>query len=195
MATLKVIVDYNNSQHRILSPAVGYYSKLPQNGTFLNGGAFIGKLKILNSSFDLYLPEDVFGKVKVDEERDKKYYVEYKQELFRLEPVDSLAVSERQTEVSESMGEDKLEDGYLITTFTTGIFYSRPSPDAPPYVEEGQKIEKGKVLGLIEVMKTFNHVVFQGTDTSESGVIKKILVEDAQEVKLGEGLFVVKEIN
>ena len=62
-------------------------------------------------------------------------------------------------------------------------------------MEEGQKIEKGKVLGLIEVMKTFNHVVFQGTDTSESGVIKKILVEDAQEVKLGEGLFVVKEIN
>ena len=92
----------------------------------------------------------------------------------------------------KSTNQNGLEDGYQIRASTTGIFYRRSSPDAPAYVKEGQKIERGKILGLIEVMKTFNHIVFQGTDNSNSGVITKILCEDAQEVKLGDGLFVVE---
>ena len=87
--------------------------------------------------------------------------------------------------------EQKSEEGYVISAFTTGIFYRKPSPDASPYVSVGQKIEKGNILGLIEVMKTFNHIIFQGTDTSDSGKIKKIYVEDSEEVKLGQSLFLI----
>jgi biotin carboxyl carrier protein len=84
------------------------------------------------------------------------------------------------------------EEGYVVKAFTTGIFYAKPSPDSPPFVTQGQDIEKGKALGLIEVMKTFNHIVFQGTDKSDTGRIKKILVNDAQEVKLGQPLFLIE---
>lgn len=36
-----------------------------------------------------------------------------------------------------------------------GVFYRKPSPDAPDYVEEGQVVQVGDVIGLIEVMKQF----------------------------------------
>jgi acetyl-CoA carboxylase biotin carboxyl carrier protein len=78
-----------------------------------------------------------------------------------------------------------------VKAFTTGIFYAKPSPDAPSFVTVGQEIEKGKALGLIEVMKTFNHIIFQGTDDSSTGTIKKIYVKDSQEVKVGQPLFLI----
>ncbi len=40
-------------------------------------------------------------------------------------------------------------------------------------------------------MKTFNHIIFQGTEDSDTGRIKKIYVEDSQEVKLGQRLFLI----
>ena len=39
-----------------------------------------------------------------------------------------------------------------------GTFYRRPSPDKPPYKEVGDSVAKGDIVGLIEVMKTFNEV-------------------------------------
>lgn len=39
-----------------------------------------------------------------------------------------------------------------------GTFYRRPSPEEPPFVEDGAAIEAGSVIGLIEVMKTFHEV-------------------------------------
>ncbi len=45
---------------------------------------------------------------------------------------------------------------------------------------------------MSEVTKTYNYIVFQGTDNSDSGVIKKILCDDAQKVKLGKGLFIIE---
>lgn len=192
MSSLKAIVNKLDSQIQILSPSVGLCSLNPEHNGYLSAGAFIGSLKILNTNIDLYLPADVFGKVLIEEERDKIFQVEYKQELFCLSPENIQANNELKKVHTKTKDENGLEHGYLIHAFTTGIFYRRSSPEAPAYVEEGQKIEKGKILGLIEVMKTFNHIVFQGTDNSDSGVVKKILCEDAQEVKLGEGLFVIE---
>ena len=39
-----------------------------------------------------------------------------------------------------------------------GTFYRRPSPDKPAYKENGDKVKAGDVVGLIEVMKSFNEV-------------------------------------
>ena len=39
-----------------------------------------------------------------------------------------------------------------------GTFYRRPSPDKPAYKEDGDKVKAGDVVGLIEVMKSFNEV-------------------------------------
>jgi len=39
-----------------------------------------------------------------------------------------------------------------------GTFYRKPSPDKPSYKEDGDSVAKGEVIGLIEVMKSFNEV-------------------------------------
>ena len=192
MLNLKVITESINSQVSVLSPSIGFCCVVAKPGKHLSANAFIGKLTILNTNINLYLPPDVFGKVIIEEKRDKTFPVEYKQELFRLSQENIRSESKEKKVQTKEKDKKELDGGFLIRASTTGIFYRRSSPDAPAYVEEGQKIEKGKIVGLIEVMKTFNHIVFHGTDISDSGVIKKILCEDAQEVKLGDGLFVVK---
>jgi acetyl-CoA carboxylase biotin carboxyl carrier protein len=39
-----------------------------------------------------------------------------------------------------------------------GTFYRKPAPDKPAYKKDGDKVKKGDVVGLIEVMKSFNEV-------------------------------------
>jgi len=47
-----------------------------------------------------------------------------------------------------------------------GTFYRRPSPDDPPFVEDGATIAAGDVIGLIEVMKTFHEVKAEAGGTN-----------------------------
>jgi acetyl-CoA carboxylase biotin carboxyl carrier protein len=65
-----------------------------------------------------------------------------------------------------------------------GIFHRAPSPDSAPFVETGHKVKSGDKLCLIEAMKSFNliHAEAEGTVTA-------ILVENGQEVELGQPLF------
>lgn len=191
--SMEALTEVENSRHLVLSPAVGYYSAWPREGSFLTAGSFIGRIKILNTSYDLHLPDGVYGRVVTDDEKDFVVPVEYGQPLFRLNPDENLAGAETSAALGETEPEaGKLaEEGFVVTAFTNGIFYAKPSPDSPPFVVEGQEIEKGKALGLIEVMKTFNHIVFHGTDDSTVGKIKRILVKDTQEVKQGQPLFLI----
>lgn len=191
MASLVALTELEKNYHRILSPAVGIFYSFPTKETFLSAGSSFGKLRVFNTVYDLLLPENVFGEIVFSGERDKVIHVEYKQELFRMNPEKGLTDLKEKAE-TKSTGGESLEEGHQITAFTTGIFYGKPSPDAPPYVKEGDTIEKGKVMGLIEVMKTFNQIIFPGIDSTDTGKIKKILVKDSQEVKLNQPLFLIE---
>lgn len=194
MPKIESLSEYKNSKFFILSPAVGHYSMLPEKGSFLKGGSLIGKLKILNTNYDLYLPADISGEVEFEKNNYKSFDVEFKQNLFCLNPKKSArSISKTDKHETEIPEEINTEEGFVITAFTNGMFYRKPSPDSPPYVEEGQTIEKGKVLGLIEVMKTFTPIDFHGTEKSETGKVKKIFLKDSSEVKMGQPLFLIEE--
>lgn len=59
-----------------------------------------------------------------------------------------------------------------------GTFYRRPSPDADPYVSEGQAIGAGDVVGVVEIMKTFHEV-----RSADSGVLDRFLVGNEETVE------------
>jgi biotin carboxyl carrier protein len=74
-----------------------------------------------------------------------------------------------------------------ISSPLTGVFYRRPAPDAPPYVEVGQLVEEGEAVGLVEAMKVFNEI------TSDwRGRIVQILMDDAQLVEAGQRLIALE---
>ena len=39
-----------------------------------------------------------------------------------------------------------------------GTFYRKPSPDTPPFKNDGDAVAAGDVVGLVEVMKNFQEV-------------------------------------
>ena len=73
-----------------------------------------------------------------------------------------------------------------------GIFYRRSSPESAAYVEVGRPVSKGTVLGLVEVMKSFNQIVYGSPGLPERGVVASVLVEDAAEVRFGQPLFMIR---
>lgn len=68
-----------------------------------------------------------------------------------------------------------------------GTFYRAPSPTSPAFVEVGQTVKEGDTLCIIEAMKLMNEI-----EAEKSGVIKAILVENAQPVEYGEPLFIIE---
>jgi acetyl-CoA carboxylase biotin carboxyl carrier protein len=64
-----------------------------------------------------------------------------------------------------------------------GIFYRAASPGAEAFVHEGDQVEKGQVIGLIEAMKIFNEI-----QAEVSGRVRAILVEDGAFVEADQRL-------
>ena len=65
-----------------------------------------------------------------------------------------------------------------------GTFYRAPAPEAPAYVEIGSSVHKGQTLCILEAMKLMNEL-----ECEVDGVVREILVENADPVEYGEVLF------
>jgi acetyl-CoA carboxylase biotin carboxyl carrier protein len=66
----------------------------------------------------------------------------------------------------------------FVTAPLTGVWYASPSPGARPYVQEGDEIGAGAVVGLIEAMKLFNEI-----KSDVAGKVVRVLVERGTLVK------------
>ncbi len=67
-----------------------------------------------------------------------------------------------------------------------GTFYRAPSPEAEPFVKEGDTVKKGQVLCIIEAMKLMNEI-----ESEVSGVVRKILVANGEPIEYGQVLFLI----
>ena len=66
----------------------------------------------------------------------------------------------------------------FVSAPLTGVWYAAPSPGARPYVGEGDEINSGQVVGLIEAMKLFNEI-----KSDAAGTVTRMLVESGTLVK------------
>ena len=73
-----------------------------------------------------------------------------------------------------------------VTSPLVGTFYRSPSPDADPYVDEGESVKKGQVLCIVEAMKLMNEI-----ESEVDGRLVKILVENTKSVEYGQALFLI----
>ena len=92
------------------------------------------------------------------------------------------------TPTANVVKEDKVEEtSDALTSPMVGTFYRSSSPEADPYVEVGSSVKKGDTLCIVEAMKLLNEI-----EADRDGIIKKILVENAQPVEFGEPLFIIE---
>jgi acetyl-CoA carboxylase biotin carboxyl carrier protein len=68
-----------------------------------------------------------------------------------------------------------------------GTFYRAASPDDPPFVEEGQKVDASEVVCLIESMKVFTEL-----RAGHAGTVKRILVENEEAVMKNQDLIEIE---
>jgi len=78
-------------------------------------------------------------------------------------------------------------EGQVIKSPMVGTFYSRPNPDAEPFISAGGKVSDSTVVCLIEAMKVFNEIKAECR-----GTIAEILVNDGDAVEYGQALFRLK---
>jgi acetyl-CoA carboxylase biotin carboxyl carrier protein len=68
-----------------------------------------------------------------------------------------------------------------------GTFYRSGSPESPPFVDIGAKVEEKTVICIIEAMKIMNEI-----QAETKGSILEVLVENGQPVEYGQRLFKIK---
>lgn len=76
----------------------------------------------------------------------------------------------------------------LVRAPLVGRFYRSPSPEAPPFVEVGDRVRKGQVLCLIEAMKLMNQI-----EAEWSGIVRAVIADDGGPVEFGEPLFEIEK--
>ena len=85
------------------------------------------------------------------------------------------------TDVSEEV------TGNIVKSPLVGTFYSASSPDAAPYVQVGDMVKKGQVLGIVEAMKLMNEI-----ESEFDGTVKAILVKNGDLVEFDQPMFVIE---
>ena len=103
-----------------------------------------------------------------------------------IEALEDLKKSLKDKKITNSndLIEEKIDDTKtVIKSPLVGTAYLSPQPGAKPFVSVGKKIKKGDTVIIVEAMKTMNHV-----PSLNDGTVKKILIEDGQQVEYGQVL-------
>ncbi|MDG0789780.1 acetyl-CoA carboxylase biotin carboxyl carrier protein [Cohnella ginsengisoli] len=90
------------------------------------------------------------------------------------------------SEASQPAGRD-LSGLHQIVSPMVGTFYRAPSPDAPSFVNEGDKVHDKTVVCILEAMKLMNPL-----EAEVKGEIVEVLAQNGQLVEFGQPLFLVK---
>jgi len=79
------------------------------------------------------------------------------------------------------------ENQTLLRSPMVGTFYRAPAPDSPAFVQEGDMVQKGQALCIVEAMKMMNEI-----ESEVAGRVVRILVENGQPVEYDQPLMVIE---
>jgi acetyl-CoA carboxylase biotin carboxyl carrier protein len=87
----------------------------------------------------------------------------------------------------ESSDEDSLPSGHVVKSPMVGTYYSASSPGSKPFVSVGDSVTEGETVCIVEAMKILNQI-----EADVSGIVKAILVDNAQPVEYGQPLMIIE---
>jgi acetyl-CoA carboxylase biotin carboxyl carrier protein len=82
---------------------------------------------------------------------------------------------------------ESTEGLYVVKSPIVGTFYRSPAPNAPPFVEQGDRVKVGQTLCIIEAMKLMNEI-----ESEVAGEVVRCYIENGQPVEYGQSLFALK---
>lgn len=181
-------VHRDATETELTSPTVGLFTSIAAAGELVSPGQVIGSIEVLAVRHALRVPDGVAGRVISDVGGGRtRVAVQYGDTLFTLSTGSEVGV-DRFTPTQVAAVQAKL--AFLAPM--SGRFYSRPSPTEAVFISEGDTVRKGQTVGLLEVMKTFNRLVYQGESLPESAVVQKILPNDGDDVVRGDVILALK---
>ena len=167
---------------RLAAPEVGTFTRALARGALLAPGTEAGVLASLGRAWTLVVPEGASGRVVSERPARVHEPVGYGTVLYELEPLSSADGA------GTHAGEKSVaaSTGLVFRAPYSGRFWHRPSPQDPAFVRDGDVIRAGSTLGLLEVMKTFTHLVYApGRSLPAEAKVLRVLIADGAEVSEG----------
>lgn len=122
---------------------------------------------------------------KGDEKLTLKKEVKYKN-VAEGTVVQNIVPQVKAKAVSTEKKEEKIK-GNVVVASMAGTFYRSPAPGEPYFVQEGDLVNQGDTICIIEAMKMMNDVT-----SNFSGKVSKVLVENGEIVQKGDKLFIIE---
>ena len=125
--------------------------------------------------------------VKIKKHPEKKIVASAPVEMIAPATVAAPVQAPAAAQTSESADAAEEMTGNIVKSPLVGTFYSASSPDAAPYVQVGDTVKKGQVLGIVEAMKLMNEI-----ESEFDGTVKAILVKNGDLVEFDQPMFVIE---
>ncbi len=168
----------SNGSLELTAPAVGYWYNAPMKGAVLVPGQTLGVLQTLAERVQLLVPPEASGLVTMRVQPAlNPVAVQAGDRLLELDPNVGAA-----THLQHGDATHKDQQGLVFLSPLAGRFYTRATPADPPFVEVGQVIATGQVVGLVEVMKTFNRISFGGPNLPAQARVSRIVPGDGDDI-------------
>ena len=101
--------------------------------------------------------------------------------------VTQAVVPNNKTNKKDEISDIEVSDAGAVKSPMVGTVYLAPSPDAKPFITEGQEVKEGDQLFIIEAMKTMNPV-----KSPFSGKVKKIIAKNEMPTEYDEVLAIIE---
>ncbi len=119
--------------------------------------------------------------VKIKKHPEKKIVASAPVEMIAPAQIPAAASAEETADAADEI------TGNTVKSPLVGTFYSASAPDAAPYVQVGDTVKKGQVLGIVEAMKLMNEI-----ESEYDGTVKAILVKNGDLVEFDQPMFVIE---
>ncbi|MDP8079032.1 acetyl-CoA carboxylase biotin carboxyl carrier protein [Phocoenobacter skyensis] len=125
------------------------------------------------------------GSVRISRESNTQVVAQPQQQYTTAQTVEVAPPVEKTTPTP--VLENTVISGHTIASPMVGTFYRSPSPEAKPFIEEGQSVKVGDTLCIVEAMKMMNKI-----ESDKAGIVKAILVDDGDAVEFDQKLIIIE---
>jgi acetyl-CoA carboxylase biotin carboxyl carrier protein len=172
----------------LTSPAPGLFRIAVHPGDLVRPGGVLGRLEVLGQLAEVVVPEGVHGAVAaVCGEGLARPAVDFGAVLVTVDPR-ALAAGSAAAAGPAAPTAAEAAAGRVFRAPTSGRFYGSPAPGKPPFVAQGDELQPGATICLLEVMKTFHRVTYSG----EPARVGAVLVTDGADVSAGDPLLALE---